>query len=75
MNPDQPFTLDAWVEDFRNATVPPHLDFNRETTEDCLFLDVHVPKRVFERAREGLSSASVLVFVCQHLLVYVPFIS
>jgi hypothetical protein len=70
MNPDQPFTLDAWVEDFRNATVPPNLDFNRDTTEDCLFLDVHVPRKGFERAREGVASASVLVFVCQDLLAH-----
>ncbi|KAL2843714.1 Alpha/Beta hydrolase protein [Aspergillus pseudoustus] len=64
MNPDQPFTLEAWEQDFLNATLPPNRDFNRDTTEDCLFLDVHVPRKVFHRARKGASGgAPVLVFI------------
>ncbi|KAL4968117.1 uncharacterized protein BDV14DRAFT_197347 [Aspergillus stella-maris] len=59
-----PFTLAAWEEDFLNAPDTGLIDFNKDTTEDCLFLDVHVPETVFGKARRGERNASVLVFVC-----------
>ncbi|VUC31343.1 unnamed protein product [Clonostachys rosea] len=54
----KPFTLEAWEQAIRNSPVPP-IDFNNGTSEDCLFLDVHVPKKVFK----SKCGAPVLVWI------------
>lgn len=67
-NPKVPFTLDGWKKDLLNSTSPPG-DINANATEDCLLLDVHVPKKVFDQAALGTSAAPVLVWVrCRHSL-------
>ncbi|KAM0227358.1 hypothetical protein ACHAPO_011605 [Fusarium lateritium] len=57
------FSLDSWIADIKDYVpsvgkpLPP-------TTEDCLFLDVHVPRKVFMAAQQGKSyDAAVLVWV------------
>lgn len=62
-NPNEPFSIDAWVETIRNATIP-DVDFNKGTSEDCLFLDVHVPRNVFEGCKKQKPGSPVLVWVC-----------
>ncbi|KAF4462512.1 alpha beta-hydrolase [Fusarium albosuccineum] len=62
-NPTVPFTLEGWVKDIENGMVPPG-DINANATEDCLLLDVHVPKKVLEAARtKNKKSVPVLVFI------------
>ncbi|KAF5021002.1 hypothetical protein F66182_6933 [Fusarium sp. NRRL 66182] len=46
-NPTVPFTLEGWVEAIENGMVPPG-NINVNATEDCLLLDVHVPKKVLK---------------------------
>ncbi|CAG9984033.1 unnamed protein product [Clonostachys byssicola] len=43
----KPFTLEAWEQAIQNSSIPP-IDFNKASSEDCLFLDVHVPKKIFK---------------------------
>ncbi|KAG8352452.1 hypothetical protein FVEN_g9511 [Fusarium venenatum] len=57
------FSLDSWIADIKDYVpsvgrpLPP-------TTEDCLFLDVHVPRKVFMAAQQGKScDAAVLVWI------------
>ncbi|KAJ4122807.1 hypothetical protein NW768_010252 [Fusarium equiseti] len=57
------FSLQSWEADIKNYTPttgkPPP-----PTTEDCLFLDVHVPRKVFDDAnRSGGCDAPVLVWI------------
>lgn len=57
------FSLGSWEADIKNYTPatgkPPP-----PTTEDCLFLDVHVPRQVFDDAKRGKScNTPVLVWV------------
>ncbi|KAL6895014.1 Alpha/Beta hydrolase protein [Trichoderma evansii] len=54
-----PFSINAWEESF-NETVGA-IDFNAETSEDCLFLDVYVPGKVLQQSK--LKSAPVLVYI------------
>lgn len=56
------FSLAAWVADVANATAPP-INFTAGNTEDCLFLDVHVPRTVLEAAQRCRATAPVLVWV------------
>lgn len=72
-DPSVPFNLTAWEEAIATATIP-NLELNAETTEDCLFLDIHVPKRILDKSKQDLPSpgessggAPVLVWV-RHLL-------
>jgi carboxylesterase type B len=57
------FSLESWEDDIKNYTAsvgnPP------PTTEDCLFLDVHVPRKVFNanKQRKKGHGAPVLVWV------------
>ncbi|RGP80577.1 carboxylesterase family [Fusarium longipes] len=57
------FSLDSWVTDIKDYVpsagrpLPP-------TTEDCLFLDVHVPRKVFDAAQRGKAcDIPVLVWI------------
>lgn len=68
-NPKNPFSLAAWEADILNSSVP-SIDFNANATEDCLFLDVHVAKKVLHNAQkkpEVCGGTPVLVFVCSLL--------
>lgn len=60
-NPNKPFDLKEWEAAILNGTVFPG-DPNEGASEDCLFLDVHVPKRVLGRKGKG-HGAPVLVWV------------
>ena len=73
-NPTVPFSLEAWVEDVRNG-VPPPVDLNANATEDCLLLDVHVPKKILEGAQTKQDGSPVLVLVsrCQWLFLFSRF--
>jgi carboxylesterase type B len=66
-------TAFQWLPDYIiNGTVPktneslPHINFpgqeDPSQTEDCLFLDVFVPKPIFDRAGSG-PGAPVLVWI------------
>jgi hypothetical protein len=62
---EKPFSLKAWEKSVATASVP-LLDYNAATTEDCLFLDVHVSRKAFQNAAANKTSgsgASVLVWV------------
>ncbi|CAJ0554867.1 Ff.00g133800.m01.CDS01 [Fusarium sp. VM40] len=62
-NPTLPFTLEGWVEAIENGMVPPG-NINANATEDCLLLDVHVPKKVLKAAgTEVTEGVPVLVFI------------
>uniref|UniRef100_A0A8H7K424 Carboxylic ester hydrolase n=1 Tax=Bionectria ochroleuca TaxID=29856 RepID=A0A8H7K424_BIOOC len=54
----KPFTLEAWEQAIQNSSIPP-IDFNKASSEDCLFLDVHVPKKIFK----SKCGAPVLVWI------------
>ncbi|KAK4067625.1 hypothetical protein Trihar35433_6185 [Trichoderma harzianum] len=54
-----PFNISAWENAF-NETVPP-INFNTQTSEDCLFLDVYVPGKVFKEKTSA--KAPVLVYI------------
>jgi hypothetical protein len=56
-----PFNLTAAVAQLENSTAPPPAPDPR-TTEDCLFLDVYAPQKVFEQAGQGCG-APVLVWI------------
>ncbi|KAJ6782487.1 hypothetical protein PWT90_05290 [Aphanocladium album] len=61
----KPFNLSAWEQAIEDAPPIP-IDTTKGTTEDCLFLDVHVPKKIFERAQrnpKGFHGVPVLVWV------------
>ncbi|TVY79525.1 Carboxylesterase patB [Fusarium oxysporum f. sp. cubense] len=61
-NPKVPFTLEGWVEAIENGIVPPG-NINANATEDCLLLDVHIPKKVLKAAgTKKKESVPVLVF-------------
>ncbi|KAG7436475.1 Carboxylesterase patB [Fusarium oxysporum f. sp. raphani] len=61
-NPKVPFTLEGWVEAIENGVVPPG-NINANATEDCLLLDVHIPKKVLKAAgTKNKESVPVLVF-------------
>ncbi|KAH8169541.1 carboxylesterase family protein [Sarocladium implicatum] len=65
-NPNEEFSIEAWVETIVNAKVPEGFNINNGTTEDCLFLDVHVPKSVYEgrkKKKNGKSGAPVLAWI------------
>ena len=63
-NPNEEFSIEAWVETIVNAKVPEDLDVNRGTSEDCLFLDVHVPRSTYEgRKKKRHSGSPVLAWV------------
>ncbi|KAF4447925.1 carboxylesterase family protein [Fusarium austroafricanum] len=62
-SPMVPFTLEGWVEAIENGMVPPG-NINANATEDCLLLDVHVPKKVLKAAgTEDKEGVPVLVFI------------
>lgn len=68
-DPAVPFNLSIWEDAVRDAPQP-NVDFNAASSEDCLFLDVHVPKTVLESAGKASSKshkknkgAAVLVWV------------
>ncbi|CAG9977280.1 unnamed protein product [Clonostachys byssicola] len=62
-NPANNFTLEGWVEAIEGGIVPPG-NINQNTTEDCLLLDVHVPRKVLKAARrENDEGVPVLVFI------------
>jgi carboxylesterase type B len=57
------FSLASWEADIKDY-VPSVGKPPPPTTEDCLFLDVHVPRKVFEAAQKGKNCNSpVLVWV------------
>ncbi|KAJ3492800.1 hypothetical protein NLG97_g5135 [Lecanicillium saksenae] len=61
----KPFNLTAWEQAIEDAPPIP-IDTTKGTTEDCLFLDVHVPKKILERAQrhpKGFHGVPVLVWV------------
>ncbi|EXM16909.1 hypothetical protein FOTG_14876 [Fusarium oxysporum f. sp. vasinfectum 25433] len=62
-NPKVPFTLEGWVEAIENGMVPPG-NINANATEDCLLLEVHIPKKVLKAAgTKNKESVPVLVFI------------
>ena len=66
----KPFTLQSWEDDIANATAPPSGSI--PVTEDCLFLDVHVPRKVFiEAAKDpnGFKGVPVLFWVSPSPLI------
>ncbi|SPO04279.1 uncharacterized protein DNG_06962 [Cephalotrichum gorgonifer] len=63
-NPNVPFTVEAWIEDIRKGQLPPPPANVTPPTEDCLFLDVHVPKRVLRKAKNpSFKGAPVLFWI------------
>lgn len=74
-DPAVPFNLTIWEDTVRHAPQP-DVDFNAASSEDCLFLDVHVPKTVLESAdkasppkpsnKKKNKGAPVLVWVRKH---------
>lgn len=60
------FELDEWVADFgtTNITAKDYNEGQGGVTEDCLFLDVRVPKKTLKAASKGKKRAPVLVWVC-----------
>jgi carboxylesterase type B len=76
-DPRSAFNLSVWENSFINASAP-NIPFNADVTEDCLFLDVHVPKTVLDEATsskkgyrdsESCQGAPVLVWVCCHVSI------
>lgn len=66
-NPANNFTLQGWVETIEGGMVPPG-NINQNATEDCLLLDVHVPRKVLKAARrKDEEGVPVLVFVRTNL--------
>jgi carboxylesterase type B len=64
-----PFSIKAWERSFNETVEAP--DFNANTSEDCLFLDVYVPGKVLRESK--LENAPVLVYVsCSHLTTTHP---
>lgn len=63
-----PFNISAWENGF-NETVPP-INFNTQTSEDCLFLDVYVPGKVFKEKTSA--KAPVLVYVSGCSILVLP---
>ncbi|KAI3327863.1 alpha/beta-hydrolase [Xylariaceae sp. AK1471] len=63
-----PFTEEAWENDIANASPPPGLleHTNDKTSEDCLFLDVHVPRHTFKLAAGHSEFDGVPVLVWIH---------
>ncbi|KAM7185124.1 Alpha/Beta hydrolase fold [Naviculisporaceae sp. PSN 640] len=68
-DPAVPFNLTIWEDAVRNAPQP-NADFNAASSEDCLFLDVHVPRTVLKCAGKASSKgrkkgkgAPVLVWI------------
>ncbi|KAK6219144.1 hypothetical protein LQW54_002393 [Pestalotiopsis sp. IQ-011] len=68
-DPSVSFNLTAWEEAIATATNP-NLELDAETTEDCLFLDVHVPKKIlvgskqdFQLSGQPSGGAPVLVWI------------
>uniref|UniRef100_A0A0B7KKN8 Carboxylic ester hydrolase n=1 Tax=Bionectria ochroleuca TaxID=29856 RepID=A0A0B7KKN8_BIOOC len=62
-NPANNFTLEGWVETIEGGMVPPG-NINQNATEDCLLLDVHVPRKVLKAARgQDKEGVPVLVFI------------
>jgi hypothetical protein len=64
----RPFTTAAWEADLAAAdnVTSSAPDLNVGTTEDCLFLDVYAPQKVFEQGQaqqESRGVAPVLVWV------------
>ena len=71
----KPFTLAAFEADIANATAPGGFDLNQGVTEDCLFLDVFVPRKVLESTKQdrtGRRGAPVLAWVCNPVLASLP---
>ncbi|KAI9151316.1 acetylcholinesterase [Paramyrothecium foliicola] len=63
-----PFSLEGWKKDIAAGQPPPGLleTMNDNVSEDCLFLDVHTPRRIFKRAAGGHQidkGAPVLVWI------------
>lgn len=61
-NPKVPFNIKDWEEAILNGSMPAGGNPNEGASEDCLFLDVHVPKGVLGRTAK--KSVPVLVWVC-----------
>ena len=57
----QPFNLSAATAALANMTGPPPAQDPR-TTEDCLFLDVYVPQKIFQQVGQGCG-APVMVWI------------
>ena len=75
MDPDRPFDMDAWVADLATTNITAK-DYNEGpggVSEDCLFLDVRVPKKTLKAAGRGTKRAPVLVWVCS-IIPYAFFI-
>lgn len=69
-NPNVEFKMDQWIEDIRNS-VPRQVPNAGPVTEDCLFLDVHVPKAVLERASDPTFDGVPILFwvsLLKHIL-------
>lgn len=68
-DPEREFSIEEWVKDFHETAVSDK-DINEGpggVTEDCLFLDVHAPKKTLEegfKGGKGQKGAPVLVWVC-----------
>ena len=60
-----PFALENWEKDIATME-PPNIDFYSNNTEDCLFLDVYVPRKVLEKKKKhhkGFKGVPVLAWV------------
>lgn len=65
-DPSLQFNIEDWVEDFYTTDITSK-DVNAGpggVTEDCLFLDVRVPKKALEAASTSQNGAPVLIWVC-----------
>ncbi|KAK3291537.1 Alpha/Beta hydrolase protein [Chaetomium fimeti] len=61
-----PWNLTTWVEAIDASTPFDQAIFNGNVTEDCLFLDLHVPGKVLSKAiknKKGSRDVPVLVFI------------
>ncbi|KAI8724080.1 Carboxylic ester hydrolase [Fusarium sp. LHS14.1] len=58
------YSLESWEADIKNSTPPSGGPPPPPTTEDCLFLDIHVTRKVFDSAKNhnGGCDAPVLVW-------------
>ena len=64
----QPFNLSAAEAALLNSSGPLPAPDPR-TTEDCLFLDVYSPAKVFDNAQIERAGAPVMVWICKALVM------
>ncbi|KAF5004968.1 hypothetical protein FDECE_8563 [Fusarium decemcellulare] len=60
------FRLESWEADIKNSTPPSGGSPPPPPTEDCLFLDVHVPRKVFDAAKKSKKDCGAPVLVWIH---------